>query len=402
MSDSAGPAHEHIGTPEDVIRQEGTLPATGSAPPRPRQATPVLVARRVVRKVARHPHTRRLAKHWVDILGGAGHLLEASVMSFVLGINVLPKGGFFAPVFTFAHTDPIVATLACAALLLLTLAAYKIARTEETPAHPDRMIEHLDADDVPLSLHLSPLATGVLLTISGYVLFFGLLVTVVTRPGWCPPWLCTQIQPFVAGSTHDADLELYWQTFESPAYVVTGDPASYTLANLSSLTNQTSSIGAVRTDQSTDQTYRVVIFAHSLLQSGYPIRIEQVNIQIIGVPDTPNPLNVTPAPSLRDYANNPYLARYHGEPAGGFVPSVYQGLPGGHVELVPRETDQLDIQVTSSVAADIQFRVQVVYRVANESTERTLTLNNTFTVVFANSANWHLYTLQNGRLTAQP
>jgi hypothetical protein len=72
------------------------------------------------------------------------------------------------------------------------------------------------------------------------------------------------------------------------------------------------------------------------------------------------------------------------------------------VQLAPGEGDSLDIELTSRVPMDLQFAVQVTYRVITDSQVHTLTLPQVFEVVFLSpSASWRLYQLQNGHFVPQ-
>ncbi len=75
-----------------------------------------------------------------------------------------------------------------------------------------------------------------------------------------------------------------------------------------------------------------------------------------------------------------------------FVSQLYGGI-----ELAPGEADQLIIQVSSHMIADLHFRAQVTYRVSNESQLHVLLLPHVFEVVFSDNSNWHEYQLENGR-----
>lgn len=71
------------------------------------------------------------------------------------------------------------------------------------------------------------------------------------------------------------------------------------------------------------------------------------------------------------------------------LPALYVRQPFGHVLLGPNETDALDIQVDSREVVDLQFKIQITYRIINESQSPTLTLPDVFEVVFSDGSNWH-------------
>jgi hypothetical protein len=127
--------------------------------------------------------------------------------------------------------------------------------------------------------------------------------------------------------------------------------------------------------------------------------IEHVDVLIQAVPVTPNPLQVFVRGPSTSYQSNVYSALYLGEYAGATLSTVYQTVPLGHPVLAPGETDTIDLQLTSSVSADLRYQVRVTYRVANASAEHGLTVPDVFEVIFATGANWHPYQLVNGHLT---
>jgi hypothetical protein len=97
------------------------------------------------------------------------------------------------------------------------------------------------------------------------------------------------------------------------------------------------------------------------------------------------------------YLTNFYQAAYRGEQKNNVLPAKFVSQLYGGIELAPGEADQLNIQVSSRVIADLRFRVQVTYRVSNESQLHVLLLPRVFEVVFSDNSNWHEYRLENGR-----
>jgi hypothetical protein len=62
--------------------------------------------------------------------------------------------------------------------------------------------------------------------------------------------------------------------------------------------------------------------------------------------------------------------------------------------LVRRRTaysDELDLQFIARVPVQLQFQVQVQYRVADLAQVHTLNLPNTFVVDFSNATDWNQY-----------
>jgi hypothetical protein len=191
---------------------------------------------------------------------------------------------------------------------------------------------------------------------------------------------------------HDANLEFYFTAFQSTYYEIPGDPTQY------SLNNPPESIGAQRLDEQAPPPYRVVLGVHSLQQGRFGILIQQVALLVVAVPRMPNPLQVWDAGAPLTYQSDPFQVTYHGEQAGAQLPATLVSLPGGHVQLTPGEADTLDIQVDSQRDVDLQFRMQLTYRVFNETAYHTLTLPNLFEVVFSTASNWHLFQFQGGQL----
>ncbi len=71
------------------------------------------------------------------------------------------------------------------------------------------------------------------------------------------------------------------------------------------------------------------------------------------------------------------------------------------VSLGPGETDELSLEVRSTVVADLHFQVQVTYHITDELFfSHTLTLPNIFEIVFSDPANWHPYQFQAGHMVA--
>jgi hypothetical protein len=139
---------------------------------------------------------------------------------------------------------------------------------------------------------------------------------------------------------------------------------------------------------------------HDLQQSGYEIYIEHVILLVKQVPPLATPLNVWTAGSL-NYTSSPYSVTYNGEGPGTMLPTKYVPVPGvthTHQRLQPGEADAIDIQInpTANLQADLQFQVQIVYKLANENQEYRLILPNIFEVVFSNASNWHPFHFQNG------
>ena len=131
--------------------------------------------------------------------------------------------------------------------------------------------------------------------------------------------------------------------------------------------------------------------------------IEKIELVVQEVSPIPHSLNVWNKLSLVDYENlDQYQAAYTGQEAGTMLPAKYLRFKNGFVHLNPGETNPIDIHLISRVEADIQFSVQVLYRVDNESRWHLLRLSlpRPFEVVFADASNWRLYHLQGEHFVA--
>lgn len=172
--------------------------------------------------------------------------------------------------------------------------------------------------------------------------------------------------------------------------MIPGNPSQYSQNDLPQ------NIGAVNIGGK-PSLYRVVLGVHSLQQGRYGLLITQVALEIRQVPRMPRPLNVWARGSTLDYHTNPYLVVYSGQGPRDTLPARYLPIPyPAPVQLRPGEADELDIQVSSRIVADIQFLVHVTYRVTNESQLHQLTLPPSFEIMFSDASNWNKYQLQNG------
>lgn len=224
------------------------------------------------------------------------------------------------------------------------------------------------------------------------LLCFVLLLTGVFRFAWCPGNGCS-VSPSVRSGpgVHDANLEIYPVAVQGTSFVIPGNPTSSVQPGLPQ------DVGAVRLDQQgSSSLYRVVIGVHSLVQGVNSLLIKQVLLVVEHVSLPPRPLNVWQQRSPVDYHTNPYLALYTGQSQGENVAAIYIPVPYANVQLAPGEADQLDIQLSSHLVVAIRFRLQILYRLAQESAIRTLTLSDSFEMVFSDGSNWHEYTLQSG------
>jgi hypothetical protein len=162
-------------------------------------------------------------------------------------------------------------------------------------------------------------------------------------------------------------------------------------------------VGVERVNTKTSSPYKVVIGVHSLQQGRFGVIIEYVTIMIRQTAPAPYPLRLwVDNNELRDYHSNPYQVTYRGENIGAVLTAAYVPQPIEHIQLVPGESDELDIQVLSRVIIDLHFQVQVTYRVVNEPQLYKLMLPNIFEVIFSDASNWHPYYLIHGHLEPYP
>jgi hypothetical protein len=306
-----------------------------------------------------------------------------AVFAILLGLPLpLVDVGLVGPITQY----PLAAILIVVVLVLATLSATVMLRSGRPSVRDDAL--DLSGGWRWPRLVVS-LATSSLSTLT----FTALLITMVLRPAWCPTALCPAPQ-IVTRGVHDANLEVYFTALQSTFYAIPGNPREYTLSNLPK------QIGAQRIDQPGGSAYKVVVGIHSLQQGRFGLLIEQVSVVINAVPASPQNLNVWAPGKALDYHANPYQAAYSSQLSGTVLAARYVPIPQGKVVLAPGEADELDVEITSRVRADIQFQVRVAYRVTNESSVHTLTLPQRFEVIFADATNWHTYSLQNGGFTA--
>lgn len=326
----------------------------------------------------RHPGTHRLAKLWARALVVVASCVEASIIALLLGLRALP---FPAALQAALLQHPGGSLVLGGILLASSLIAVLFWQRPGEPLDTTGTQHHL-----PRRLLISNL-----LATASTLLFVTLLLLVLIRPAWCPTALCpTTTTPSTASvipGVHDDNLEVTLTAIQSSYYVIPGNPAQYSLSHLPT------SIAAQRIDIQNFPAYRVVVGIHSLQHGRFGLLIHTVYLVVVQASPVSTPLNVW-SEVASEYTLHPYQILYKGEAAGVIIPSPLASAP--QVQLVPGESDNLDIQVSSQAAMDVRFQVQVEYRVANESAFHRLTLPNTFEAVFTTASNWHLYQLQNG------
>jgi len=319
-------------------------------------------------------------------------LVVPSLILMLLGFKEIPQK---VPLFDIAKQHPVGTPIIGGLLVFVCLAGLIISLLPEPNNNSSTPRRSKDWRNQRWIIATAMSATSFLLSST-------LLAVALVRPAWCPSALCLppQLIPITyQQGIHDSNLEAYFTAIQTPSYVLSRDPARYTLQDLPS-SDRPESIGARRITEKRLSPYRVVFTVHSLQQGHFGMFIEQVALEVKQVPPAPHPLNVwMQAPPL-DYHSNLYQVVYKGETTGAVLPATYVLFPSLHVQLAPGESDTLDLQVDSKVAADLLFQVQITYRVFNESAMHILTLPNTFEVIFSDASNWHPYHLQDRHLVA--
>lgn len=319
-----------------------------------------------------------------------------SIILMLLGIKETPKT---VPLFIIVEQHPVGSPLIGSVLLLFGIVPLIISFLPE-PNNNSRIPKHgLDWRS----------QRWIVATAASTISFFlssTLLAVVLIRPVWCPTTLCAPPEriPIIHGF-HDNNLEIYFTAFQGASYVIPGDPTQYSLANLPQ-SEKSQSIGAVLIGGKSVLPYRIVLGIHSIQQGSFGLIIKKVELVIGQVPLVPDPLKVANVGIQRTYQSNVYQVNYVRENSGLTLAATYlpNGYfqPGLYVQLLPGESDELDVQVNSKVSVDLKFRIQVTYRVFNETETHTLLLPNLFEAVFSRKSNWHPYKLQAGHLVASP
>lgn len=325
----------------------------------------------------------RLAKFWRQQLGIIATIIEWSIVATVAGFSTWSPT---APVVVFFYQH-LTEALAIGGVVLLFSFTSVIALLWPEPQH--------SSQDGRTRQWMFSVAIPAL----SNTIFVMLLAIVLIRPSWCPSVVCSAPQPLLhPQGSHDDKLEMYFTALQSKWYVIPGDPTRYMQDQLPE------SIGVLLTDgQSSSPLYHLILGLQNLQEGRFGMTIEKVELVVQQVSPIPRPLNVWTNPSSIDYENdNQYQAIYAGQEAGAILPSEYLRFKNGFVHLNPRETDQIDLHLVSRVEADIQFSVQVLYRIDNESQRHSLRLSlpRPFEVMFADASDWRLYHFQNGHFVA--
>ena len=335
----------------------------------------------------------RIARAWNAFVASIASLALAGIISILLGLNSLPQS---IPLVALVHTQPVWALGFCVVFVGITIFSFLIVRRGENP----QPIHHNDNQS---KIRLPRFALPTIISTVSFALFATLLTTVLVRPSWCPAALCPPPSIVYAhNSVHDSNLEIYYTDQQTDYYAIPGNPSQY------NATNAPHSIGVVRLDKAATQSYRILFTLHNVRRTGYAIIIEQMTVNIVDVPITPQPLNVWYEEPIQ-YLIYPYVATYSGQTPGTAVLAAVDtsdpSFPSSpsFLELASGEADTVGLQITSTRLADVRFSISVRYRIANEGTLfPPLTLPENFEVIFTDGSNWHLYTLAGSHFTPSP
>lgn len=315
------------------------------------------------------------------------NLIAGGVLSILIGLNTPASSFTSIPVVAFILNNPLLSLIITGFAVLLTLIAslifFKLTSSDNQylfniPVHPWSLV------------------TGTS-TVS-FLLCFALLVVVLAKPPWCPSSLCTQVTN--PQGVHDANLDAYFLTFESNTFTIPGNPANTYSQDISNETNPNTTGVVDMKNGKYSSDYRIVIVVHSLYQGRYSILLDQVNLVVEKQRLIPDPLNVWLKQANVTYEASRYVVTYRGQGNTSILPAKYIYTPGGYTQLLSMESDQLDIQVGSIVPVYLQYKIQVTYHIATDIEKHTLTLPQTFNVIFSGSSNWHMYQLHAGHFVA--
>ncbi len=324
----------------------------------------------------------QLATKWLKLVAAFINLIVPSIISIMLGFNPLPQS---VPLINIFRQHSLESLIFCGILLLATLFALIFSRRLELA-----VVGRVSQLQIAQSNRLWIGLTGV--SSISFLLCLTLLGMVWFRPSWCPNMLCPPPQVSTSSTgVHDSYLDLYPLAVQSSYFTLPGNPDQYSQNNLPE------SIGAVNSSTKNPSPYEIIVGVHSLQQGRFGVIIEQVAIVIESVPPMPRPLNVWARSPAVGYLTNFYQVTYRGEEKNTVLPAKFVSQLYGGIVLAPGEADQLNIQVSSHMIADLRFRIQVIYRVSNESQLHVLLLPHVFDVVFSDDSNWHEYQLENGR-----
>ena len=333
---------------------------------------------------------RSLAKHGRKYLVAQLGLAIPSIFLMLLGIKEMPHS---IPMLSIIEQHPVASPIIGGILLVVALAGLIISFSPE-PGDRGNALKRGN------NWHSRNWIIATAMSTTSFVVSSTFLAVVLIHPSWCPSSLCSDL--YNPNGVHDKNLEAYFLTFESSAYAIPGDPAHTSLLDVSNERNP-GTIGAVliKNGKSTS-IYRIVIMLRSYYQGKYSILIDQVTLIVADLPLLPRPLKVWPRGSNISYDASRYGITYDGEGKGSHLPTKDLRSQNGYTQLASQESDPVDVQIDSRVPVNLKFQIQVTYHIATDSMEYTLTLPQTFEVVFSDRSNWHTYQPQTGHFAPSP
>ena len=308
------------------------------------------------------------------------NVCAAAIVSVLLGFN---QPVSHIPILDFIQRNKLTVLVAVCAVVFLTLVVLL--------ASPS-LYKYLR----PMDARLKAMGAVTSVSILSCMLCLSLLGITLERPAWCPTSLCPAPRVITKAITttqgaHDANLDVYFISFQSTTYVIPGNPQKPDYIPSS---GDPRSIGAMLLDApATTAPYTIAIGLHSLSTGRYSILIDKVTLLVMNVNAVPDPLHVYPVVLLTKYSTtNPSRFVYQGQRAQQAIADTYSTSSFPRVELTSGESDQIDAAVASRFPVDMHFRIQVTYHIATQE-QHTLILPHVFEVVFSNTSNWHTYQL---------
>jgi hypothetical protein len=318
--------------------------------------------------------------------GGLGvgllNIVITGMVSILFGFNSPPASLTRIPLFVFVLHNQLVSLIIFCGIVLITFIG-------------SILFLKLTSDDSGLLMigkHIHPWSIVTATSTISFLLCFVLLMVVLVRPSWCPGSLCPQVSLTNPMGVHDANLDVYFFTFQGSAIVIPGDPRHASATEVANDKNPGTVNAVLLKNHQPSTIYRLVLIAHRLYTGRYSILIDQVALIVAGLPVLPQQLNVWVNNPLQSFDVNRYSITYNGEGAGLALPARYVESPNGYTILNPGESDQLDVEINSRVTVALRFEMQVTYHIATETKSHKLLLPQVFEVVF--SDHWHQYQLQ--------
>jgi hypothetical protein len=217
------------------------------------------------------------------------------------------------------------------------------------------------------------------------------------------PQPAKQPSPQNEGEIQDQNLSVEFIDMVSPSFVFPDDPNRYP-GGYTPPTN----ISAVLLPKNTISYCDIIVAVKNLRFGGVDILIDDIALKLQQIPVIPRPLRIWMPGASTTYNAYPYPVTYQGQSLDQLPNQLLDAAPPQNIILQPARSDhvgesnQLSIQVMSSVTVYLQFQIQVSYQIANAARVYTLTLPRIFRVVFSDASNWQEYILKNGSFLRKP